>query len=212
MNTVFLVDDQALFRVGLKEVLEELEDVEVVGEASDLTSAIPQLEYELPEVALLALGPVDDTSSIQEAQRRFPTVSLVVISESPIDEEAVAVMEAGAVGYLPRTVGPEMVAETVRAVANGRYPIAGWLLRPGVASGVLQAFREMERLEGPVGQYAAPLVSHEESILASIAANSGSTEGEIVSQEVFRRSLISIVRKVAANGHLKAETLRRRFS
>ncbi len=212
MTTVFLVDDQTLFRVGLKQVLEELEGVEVVGEASDLTSAIPQLEHELPEVALLAIGPVDDTSSIQEAQRRFPTVSLVVISESPSDEEAVAVMEAGAVGYLPRTAGPEMVTETVRAVANGRYPIASWLLRPGVASGVLQAFREMERLEGPLGQYVAPFVSREESILTSIAANTGSTEGESVSEEMFRGSLISIVRKVAASGHLKAETLRWRFS
>lgn len=155
---------------------------------------------------------MDDTALIQETQQKFPTVSLVVSSASPSDEEAVAVMEAGAVGYLPRTVGPEMVTETVRAVANGRYPIASWLLRPGVASEVLQAFREMERLEEPLGQYVAPLVSHEESILDSIAANSGSTEGKSVSQEVFRRSLISIVRKVAANGHLKAKTLRQRFS
>ncbi len=70
MTTVFLVDDQTLFQVGLKQVLKELKDVGVVGEAPDLTSAFPQPEHKPSEVALLAIGLVDGTASIREAAVR----------------------------------------------------------------------------------------------------------------------------------------------
>lgn len=205
MTTVFLIDPRPLFRVGLRAVLSASGRFEILGEASDLSSALCRIEDEPPDVATMALETGDDTTAIQEAHRRFPTVFLAVFTELSSDEEAVEVIEAGAAAYLPRAAGPEMIEHVLISAANGEYPVASLMLREGVASWVLARFREIQKVGSHVNEHVAPLTSRETKLLSCMAGG-GTASDPSVPEEDLQRTLVSIARKLAANGHVRAVT------
>ena len=122
---VVLVDDHAVIRAGLEQLLAGTQDMEVVGTAENGQQAIEVVRRVRPDVVLMDLQmPVMDgvtaTRSIIAEQLGADVLVLTSYSDS---ERIVAALDAGAVGYLLKDADPEDVLQGIRAVSRGESPI-----------------------------------------------------------------------------------------
>ena len=132
---VFLVDDHRLFLSGVRAELSDA--VDVVGEASEVESAIDMIEERKPDVVLLDVHmPGGGGQAVIEAvSRRLPQVRFLALSMSDAAEDVIGIIRAGARGYVTKTIsGPEL-ADAVRRVADGDA-----VFSPRLAGFVLDAF------------------------------------------------------------------------
>jgi DNA-binding NarL/FixJ family response regulator len=125
MIRVVLVDDHALLRAGLAQLLEASDDIEVVGTASDGREALSVVEQVRPDVVLMDLqmpgtDGVAATRSINEAGLGAEVLVLTSYSDG---ERIVAALDAGAVGYLLKDAEPDTLLDGIRAVARGESPL-----------------------------------------------------------------------------------------
>jgi DNA-binding NarL/FixJ family response regulator len=131
---VVLVDDHKLFRAGVRAEIGEL--VDVVGEASSVTEAVEVIGRLEPDVVLLDVhmpdgGGVAVLQGVGQTTARF-----LALSVSDAAEDVIAVIRAGASGYVTKTVSAEELASAVRRVADGDA-----VFSPRLAGFVLDAFR-----------------------------------------------------------------------
>src|ERR1035438_2499973 len=132
---VFLVDDHHLFRAGVRSELGDA--VEVVGEADEVPAAIELIAERLPDVVLLDVHmPGGGGKAVIEAIKPIhPSVKFLALSVSDAPEDVIAVIRAGARGYVTKTIsGPELIDAVLR-VAGGDA-----VFSPRLAGFVLDAF------------------------------------------------------------------------
>ena len=123
---VVIVDDHGLFRSGVRSELGD--QVEVVGEADDVEPAIAVISACLPDVVLLDVHlPGGGGQAVVTALRAQPQVRFLALSASDAPEDVIAVIRAGARGYVTKTIsGPDLV-DAVRRVAGGDTVFSpGW--------------------------------------------------------------------------------------
>ena len=140
---VFLVDDHHLFRSGVRAELGD--EVEVVGEADDVGAAVELILERLPEVVLLDVHfPEGGGQAVLEAVKPdHPEIRFLALSVSDAPEDVIAVIRAGARGYVTKTIsGPELIA-AIRRVAEGDA-----VFSPRLAGFVLDAFASMPAADG----------------------------------------------------------------
>ncbi len=137
---VFLVDDHDLFRVGIRHGLPA--DMEVVGEASEAGPAIELIGERLPDVVVLDvhLPGGGGRHVIEGVHKKHPDVKFLALSASDSPQDVVAVIRAGARGYVTKTVSPTELAEAIRRVADGDA-----VFSPRLAGFVLDAFSSIPR-------------------------------------------------------------------
>jgi DNA-binding NarL/FixJ family response regulator len=132
---VFLVDDHAMFRAGVRAELRAY--VDVVGEAGTVADAIAAVTAAAPDVVLLDVHMPDGGGrAVLEALRRsHPQVRFLALSVSDAAEDVIGLIRAGARGYVTKTISPEQLAEAIRRVADGDA-----VFSPRLAGFVLDAF------------------------------------------------------------------------
>jgi DNA-binding NarL/FixJ family response regulator len=130
---VVLVDDHALFRAGVRSELEGR--VEIVGEAGTVEDAVALIESAKPDVVLLDVH-MPDGGGVEVA-RRCPDACLLALSVSDAPEDVIAVIRAGARGYVTKTIDAERLADAIERVAEGDA-----VFSPRLAGFVLDAFRD----------------------------------------------------------------------
>jgi len=118
---VALVDDHALVRLGLKTLINDQADMEIVGEAGTSVEALQMVEKVHPLVVLMDIrlpgeGGLDATRQIAS---RFPDIKVVMLTSFADEELVMSAIRAGAVGYLLKEVGNEEVLRGIRAAAEG---------------------------------------------------------------------------------------------
>ncbi|HEX9030281.1 MAG TPA: response regulator transcription factor [Streptosporangiaceae bacterium] len=133
--TVFIVDDHGLFRSGVRSELGD--EVEVVGEADDVQPAITGIAEHQPDVVLLDVhlpggGGQDVVAAIT---REHPGVRFLALSASDAPEDVIAVIRAGARGYVTKTISGAELVDAIRRVAAGDA-----VFSPRLAGFVLDAF------------------------------------------------------------------------
>jgi DNA-binding NarL/FixJ family response regulator len=139
MTRVVLVDDHGLFLAGVRAELGDA--VEVVGEAGTVADAIPLIKELDPDVVLLDVHLPDGNGAaiVNAVAPERPGVKFLALSVSDAAEDVIAVIRAGARGYVTKTIaGPELVA-AVERVAEGDA-----VFSPRLAGFVLDAFRTGE--------------------------------------------------------------------
>ena len=129
---VVLVDDHGLFRSGVRAELGR--QVEVVGEAEDVQPAIDLISELLPDVVLLDvhLPGGGGQAVVQAIKAEHPEVRFLALSASDAPEDVIAVIRAGARGYVTKTISTAELADAVRRVAAGdavfSHRLAGFVL------------------------------------------------------------------------------------
>ena len=128
MITVVLVDDHALVRRGLEQLLGADPDIEVVGTAADGVEAVRIVAETSPDVVLMdlqmpELDGVEATRKIVGEAEADDPPQVVVLTSFSDTERIVAALDAGAVGYLLKDTEPEDLLEGVRAAARGESPL-----------------------------------------------------------------------------------------
>jgi DNA-binding NarL/FixJ family response regulator len=135
LTRVYLVDDHAMVRSGVRAELGGA--VDVVGEAADVDTAVEGIRAAVPDVVLLDVHlPGGGGRAVLETLRtELPSVRWLALSVSDAAEDVIAVIRAGARGYVTKTIsGPEL-ADAVRRVADGDA-----VFSPRLAGFVLDAF------------------------------------------------------------------------
>ena len=122
---VALVDDHAMIRAGLQQLIEQTDDIEVVGTAADGAGALEIVREHHPDVVLmdLQMPGVDGVSATRAIMAEGPGTDVLVLTSYSDGERIVAALEAGAVGYLLKDADAEDVLQGIRAVSRGESPI-----------------------------------------------------------------------------------------
>jgi len=176
--TILLVDDQPLFREGLRTLLSVQPDLKVVGEAGDGEEAIKLCRTLKPAVVLMDLQmPVlDGVEATRRLHHEQPDSRVIVLTTFDDDEMVFDGLRAGALGYLLKDAPSEKLAEAIRAAARGES-----FLQPSIAAKVVAEFARLTAKRSPPAQaLIEPLSDREQEILALIAT--GATNREIGNQ------------------------------
>ncbi len=133
--TVFLVDDHAMFRAGVRAELGA--HVEVIGEASTVAEAVARIGATTPDVVLLDVHMPDGggRAVLESMRRTHPQVKFLALSVSDAAEDVIGLIRAGARGYVTKTISPDELAAAIKRVADGDA-----VFSPRLAGFVLDAF------------------------------------------------------------------------
>jgi DNA-binding NarL/FixJ family response regulator len=125
MITVVLADDHAMVRLGLEQLLDGAEGIEVVGTAADGAEAVAVVLEMEPDVVLmdLQMPGVDGVAATRQIVASAVETEVVVLTSFSDSERIVAALDAGAIGYLLKDTEPEDLLEGIRAAARGESPI-----------------------------------------------------------------------------------------
>jgi DNA-binding NarL/FixJ family response regulator len=140
---VFLVDDHHLFRSGVRAELGD--EVEVVGEADEVGAAVELILERTPEVVLLDVHfPDGGGQAVLEAVKPdHPEIRFLALSVSDAPEDVIAVIRAGARGYVTKTISGRELVAAIRRIADGDA-----VFSPRLAGFVLDAFASMPAAGG----------------------------------------------------------------
>ncbi len=141
MLKLLIVDDHAIFREGLRTLLDLEEDFDVIGEASRGDEAVGMVKEEAPDVILLDLHLPDGSGAdfCSELLRVSPDTKVLILSAYEDEDEVTAALVNGASGYVLKTVGGGRLAENIRAVNRGEV-----LLAPSVAAKVVSQLSRLQ--------------------------------------------------------------------
>jgi DNA-binding NarL/FixJ family response regulator len=136
---VVIVDDHRLFRAGVRSELGR--EVEIVGEAGSVEDAVPLIKETDPDVVLLDVHLPDGGGQgvIAAVAPERPGVHFLALSVSDAPEDVIAVISAGARGYVTKSISGEELTDAVRRIAEGDA-----VFSPRLAGFVLDAFRTDE--------------------------------------------------------------------
>ena len=171
---VMLVDDQALFREGLRQLLSVHADLEVVGEAANGMEALRLAKALKPQVVLMDLRM--PTLGGVEATRRLhlldPRCRVIVLTTFDDDEEVFDALRAGAAGYLLKDAPPARLYEAIQAAARGES-----FLQPSIAAKVVAEFSRLSRpLPAPDAALIEALSEREREVLRQLACGKSNKE------------------------------------
>lgn len=136
---VVIADDHTLVRKGTREILEEAEDMEIVGEGANGQEALDLAQQCKPDVLLMDLSmPVlDGVEATRRLKAAMPGVGVLILSAHGEEDFVLRALQAGANGYLLKTADEEQLQQAVRLVAQGKPAI----LQPEVTRAVMGAMR-----------------------------------------------------------------------
>jgi DNA-binding NarL/FixJ family response regulator len=193
---VLVADDHAVVRVGLAQLLESSQDVEVVGSVTNGLEAVSVAISRRPDVVLMDLSmPLLDGI---EATRRIlaarPEMRVVMLTFHSDPEPILEAVDAGAVGYLLKDAEPEDILRGVRAAARGESP-----LDPKAASALLTARTAGSRI--------AELSHREREVLVLLAA--GLANKQIgrrlgISEKTVKSHLTAVYRRIGVVDRIQA--------
>jgi DNA-binding NarL/FixJ family response regulator len=121
MIRVFIVDDHAIFREGLKRVINDAPDMEVIGEAEDGAEALQKMFSDTGDVVILDLGlpGLSGIDVLRAAKAKNPTIPVIIMSIHTEEEYALMVLKDGASGYLTKQSVPADLLGAIRKVIKG---------------------------------------------------------------------------------------------
>ena len=201
---VLIADDHALFRQGLREML-EAEGLDVVGEAADGQSAVRlavelQADVVLMDLAMPLMGGLEATRTLREAS---PQTKVVMLSASE-SGDVVEAVRAGAVGFVLKDSPAREVVAAARLAVGGQSPVS-----PLAAVELLRHVREAERAVAPDPRTGADvaLTPREHQILGLLAAgqeNAAIAAALFISTRTVKNHLASIFDKLGVANRVQA--------
>jgi DNA-binding NarL/FixJ family response regulator len=191
---VFLVDDHRVVRSGVSAYLEQVDDIEVIGEARDGRQALDRIASlepggNLPDVVLmdLMMPVMDGITATSQIRSRWPAIEVVVMTSFVEEAKVRGALEAGAAGYLLKDADADQVAQAIRAAPAGRMH-----LDPVVARLLADSLRAPRR---PAGS----LTPREREVLMLVAGGASNRQIArtlVVSERTARTHVSAILAKL----------------
>ncbi|SDR68512.1 response regulator [Agrococcus carbonis] len=193
MIRVLIVDDQALFRGGIRMLVASQPDMVCVGEAADGAQAVRVAAEQEPDVVLMdvRMPVLDGISATARIVQARPATRVVVLTTFDLDEAAARAIRAGASGFVLKDAEPELVLASIRTVHAGNEVVA--------ASATRELFKAFGAQRRTVPQAFAELTDRERQIFALAAKGLSNTEiarGEFVSEATVKTHISRILQKL----------------
>ena len=180
MSTVriLMVDDHALVRAGLCRLIQEVDGVEIVGEASDATAALEIVEASRPEIVMMDIGmpDINGLEATAKIKALFPDVRVIIVSMYCSEEDVLQALRSGASGYLLKNSAPTEIALAIDAVMSG-----GVYLSPQVSKSVVDGYLDRVKMNS---QSSGTLSPRQREVLSLVAQG-------LSTKEIARRLGIS---------------------
>ena len=209
---VIIIDEQPLFRCGIRAVLEGMGDCEIIGESTDPIDTLELARTGNPDVVIIDAGLTssDPLEIVRQMRHLAPHMAIIILTPSEDEERLFQSIKVGAAAYYMRNISPEELGEAVRKVSRGEYLINDDVLsKPQLASRVLKSFRELavEEEETATRDLYSPLSGREVEILDYIAR--GNSNKEIakslkISDQTVKNHITSILKKLSVNDRTAA--------
>ena len=202
---VMIVDDHALFRRGLNMVLQEEDDIEVVGEAGDGHEALTTAEEAMPDVVLMDVrmpkrSGIEATTQMKDL---LPNCKILMLTISDEEADLYEAIKAGASGYLLKEISIEEVANAVRAVHAGQS-----LISPSMASKLLSEFATMVKKTDDRQTFPAPRLTNRElevlKLVAKGANNRDIAKELFISENTVKNHVRNILEKLHLHSRMEA--------
>ena len=206
---LLLADDQPLMRTGFRMILEETDDIDIVGEAADGTAAV-RLAGELkPDVTLMdvRMPGVDGLEATRQIVARDAAARILILTTFDLDEYAFAALRAGASGFVLKDVPLDELARAIRSVASGDAVVS-----PRITRRLLDVYAtrlpDLPRAaSGPAHPALGQLTPREQEVLLELATGLSNTEIAqklVVSEATVKTHVGSILAKLGLRNRVQA--------
>ncbi len=188
---ILIADDHAVVREGTRQILEQESDLDVVAEAADGEEAVRLAGSSSPDVAILdiAMPKVDGIEATRQIKALYPAIAVLILSAYDDDQFVFGLLEAGAAGYLLKSVRGRELVEAVRQVYAGES-----VLHPAIARKVLNRFTPSGGK--PASQESPKVLSERETEVLQLA-----TRG-LSNQQIADKLFLSLRTVQAHLGHI----------
>lgn len=215
--TVLVVDDHALFRRGLIEVLAEESDIEVVGEAADGHEAIEKAASLRPDVVFMDLNMPgqDGITSTAYLTQRWPDMKVLILTVSEEPSDLFDVLRVGARGYVVKTASTVEIADALRQVHQG-WVVLSPAMAPRFLADLAQPSGPRSAPQSAQGKEAAAwqLTNRELEVLQLVARHLSNIEvasALVISENTVKTHIKSILSKLQAKSRREALVQAERF-
>ncbi|RJQ69596.1 DNA-binding response regulator [Pseudonocardiaceae bacterium YIM PH 21723] len=163
---VFLVDDHALFRTGVRAELDGAEEITVIGEAGSVAEAVAGIRHFAPDVVLLDVHMPDGGGAevLRQIRSTDSQTTFLALSVSDDAEDVIQVIRAGARGYVTKTISGRELVEAIQRVSEGDA-----VFSPRLAGFVLDAFSSGKATVGGGDPEVDSLTPRERDVLRLLA-------------------------------------------
>jgi len=198
---IVLADDHRIFRKGLKSLLSERENIEVLAEADNGDEALEAARKYKPEIVLMdiAMPKMDGIEATRQIRERLPDTEVVILSMHAKKAYIDQVLKAGAKGYVLKDSDEENLLSAINTVHNG-----GYYLDSPIADQVLSDyFRGKSKRE--LKKQSDPLSEREREVLRLLAeghSNQEVADTLYISRKTVENHRANIVRKTGAQGQV----------
>jgi DNA-binding NarL/FixJ family response regulator len=188
---VLIADDHAVVREGTRRILEQEPDMEVVGEAGDGEEAVNLATSLKPDVAIIdiAMPKLDGIEATKRIKAAWPSINILILSAYDDDQFIFSLLEAGAAGYLLKSIRSRELIDAIRAVYSGES-----VLHPSIARKVLNRF--VSTSGKPEGQEPSGVLSDREMEVLKLAAKG------LSNQDIAEKLCLSIRTVQGHLGHI----------
>lgn len=175
---ILIVDDHPMMREALMTALEDEPGLQIVGEATNGIEALKLADELAPNVILmdLLMPGMDGLEAVTKLQETHPQIKIMVVTSLEDEEKILAAVQAGALGYFPKTAPRTYLLEAIQKVADG-VPY----LPAGIAAKLFKGLREMKTPLPGRSAVDEPLTTRQEEVLVLIGEGRSDHEiGEIL--------------------------------
>ncbi len=199
--TIFIVDDHAVVRQGIRTLLGMQLDLQVVGEAESAETALHLIEELIPDVVLmdLLLPGMNGVEATRQIKRISPSTQVVVLTSYAEDEHIFPALRAGAISYILKDIRPRALAESLRKAVRGES-----VLHSQVAARMIQEVRETKRKIPPAFAELTPRELEVLHLLADGSSNAVIAEHLMLSDKTVRGYISNILGKLHVTDRTQA--------